>query len=67
MILTAVQAGIWVPVCITIARPFIEHLMMSCIATVSGKDTGATLFGPADMRERHDHESTHIPVYPSPY
>lgn len=62
-----VATGIWMPVCITIARPFIEHLMMSAIMTVSGRDTGATLFGPADMRERHDHESTHIPVHPSPY
>ena len=62
-----VALGIWVPVCITIARPFIEHLMMSAIMTVSGRDTGATLFGPADMRERHDHESTHMPVHPSPY
>lgn len=35
---------------IIIARPFIEHLMMSAIMTVSGRDTGATLFGPADMQ-----------------
>lgn len=48
-IVAAVKAGVWVPVCITIARPFIEHLMVSSIATVSGRDTGATLFGPADM------------------
>ena len=46
---SAVAAGIWIPVCITVVRPFIEHLMMSTIATVSGRDTGATLFGPADM------------------
>lgn len=45
-----VAAGIWLPVCITITRPFIEHLMMSTICTVSGRDTGATLFGPADMQ-----------------
>jgi len=32
---------------IVIARPFIEHLMHSAIAMVSGRDTGATLFGPA--------------------
>merc|ERR1719201_1012687 len=45
-----VENGELVQICITIARPFIEHLMMSCIATVSGRDTGATLFGPADMQ-----------------
>lgn len=49
-IIAAVAAGIWMPICITIARPFIEHLMMSAIMTVSGRDTGATLFGPADMQ-----------------
>ena len=35
---------------IVIARPFIEHLMHSVVMTVSGRDTGATLFGPADMQ-----------------
>ena len=35
---------------IIIARPFIEHLMMSAVMTVAGRDTGATLFGPADMQ-----------------
>ena len=35
---------------IVIARPFIEHLMHSVILCVSGRDTGATLFGPADMQ-----------------
>jgi len=45
-----IKEGIWTPLCITIARPFIEHLMMSAIMTVSGRDTGATLFGPADMQ-----------------
>jgi len=45
-----VRAGVWVPVEIVIARPFIEHLMLSAIVTVSGRDTGATLFGPADMQ-----------------
>jgi len=49
-LIAAVAAGAWVPVCITIARPFMEHLMMSAVATVSGRDTGATLFGPADMQ-----------------
>jgi hypothetical protein len=35
---------------IVVARPFIEHLMHSVILCVSGRDTGATLFGPADMQ-----------------
>lgn len=42
-----VAAGCWCPVEIVVARPFIEHLMMSAIVTVAGRDTGATLFGPA--------------------
>jgi hypothetical protein len=45
-----VEYGMWMPFCITIARPFIEHSMLSAIVTVSGRDTGATLFGPADMQ-----------------
>ena len=49
-IIKAVKAGMWMPLCIVIARPFIEHLAMSAIMTVSGRDTGATLFGPADMQ-----------------
>lgn len=35
---------------IVVARPFIEHLMHNVILTVAGRDTGATLFGPADMQ-----------------
>ena len=35
---------------IVLARPFIEHLMHSAILCVAGRDTGATLFGPADMQ-----------------
>mgnify|MGYP001384845267 CR=1 FL=1 len=35
---------------IVVSRPFIEHLMHNVIMTVSGRDTGATLFGPADMQ-----------------
>jgi len=35
---------------IVVARPFIEHLMHNAILTVAGRDTGATLFGPADMQ-----------------
>lgn len=46
---TDVKAGKWVPVEIVIARPFIEHLMLSAVVAVAGRDTGATLFGPADM------------------
>lgn len=38
------------PVCIVIARPFIEHAMLSAVLTVSGGDTGATIFGPSDMQ-----------------
>jgi hypothetical protein len=49
-LIEAVRAGVWVPLEIVIARPFIEHLMLSAIVTVSGRDTGATLFGPADMQ-----------------
>jgi len=45
-----VQAGVWCPIEIVIARPFIEHLMLSAIVSVAGRDTGATLFGPADMQ-----------------
>lgn len=46
-IAATVLSGVWCPVEIVIARPFIEHLMLSGIVTVSGRDTGATLFGPA--------------------
>ena len=35
---------------VILARPFIEHAMLSAILTVSGQDTGATLFGPSDMQ-----------------
>lgn len=35
---------------IVLCRPFIEHLMHSAIVGVAGRDTGATLFGPADMQ-----------------
>jgi len=49
-IVAAVKAGICLKICITIARPFIEHHMLSAVAAVSGRDTGATLYGPADMQ-----------------
>jgi len=45
-----VRNGIYVPIEIVICRPFIEHLMLSAIVAVAGRDTGATLFGPADMQ-----------------
>lgn len=48
-IAAAIVKGEWHPVEIIIARPFIEHLMMSAVIAVAGRDTGATLFGPADM------------------
>lgn len=35
-----VGKGVWVPIEICIARPFIEHLMLSAIVAVSGRDTG---------------------------
>lgn len=35
---------------IVLARPFIEHAMLSAVLTVSGGDTGATIFGPSDMQ-----------------
>jgi hypothetical protein len=52
-LIEAVRAGVWVPVEIVITRPFIEHLMLSAIVTVSGRDTGATLFGPAGKSLHH--------------
>ena len=35
---------------VVIARPFIEHAMLSAVLAVSGADTGATIFGPSDMQ-----------------
>lgn len=49
----SIADGNWHPVEIIIARPFIEHLMMSAVIAVAGRDTGATLFGPAGKRVRH--------------
>jgi hypothetical protein len=37
-------------IAICLARPFIEHAMLSAVLTVSGQDTGATIFGPSDMQ-----------------
>ncbi len=39
-------------VSLVIARPFIEHRMMSAVLAVAGSDTGVTLFGPAGARWR---------------
>lgn len=50
LVASLVESGVWLPVEIVISRPFIEHMAMSAIMTVSGRDTGATLFGPADMQ-----------------
>jgi hypothetical protein len=43
-------AGTGQTCCICLARPFIEHAMLSAILCVSGGDTGATIFGPSDMQ-----------------
>jgi hypothetical protein len=55
------EKGIWMPVSLVIARPFIEHRMMSAVMTVAGRDTGATLFGPAGARRRLSGPCTHFP------
>lgn len=47
LIIACVKKNKWVPVELVICRPFIEHLMLSGIVAVAGRDTGATLFGPA--------------------
>ena len=52
---------------IVIARPFIEHLMHSVVMAVSGRDTGATLFGPADMQLSAKCASELQPLLPSPW
>lgn len=44
---------------IILSRPFIEHAMLSAVLTVSGQDTGATLFGPSDMQaSANTHQSS---------
>ena len=58
-IAAAVAAGVWVPVEIVIARPFIQHLMLSAIVAVAGSKTGATLFGPADSAPPASMHCTH--------
>ena len=49
-LINANATGEYVKMSFVIARPFIEHRMMSAIMAVAGTDTGATLFGPADMQ-----------------
>lgn len=58
-IAAAVAAGVWVPVEIVIARPFIQHLMLSAVVAVAGSKTGATLFGPADSAPPASMHCTH--------
>jgi hypothetical protein len=48
-------------VVVCLARPFIEHSMLSAILCVAGADTGATLFGPSDMRTPRIRCRTHGP------
>lgn len=49
-IAAAVQNGAWLAFDVVLCRPFMEHHMLSTVITVAGADTGATLFGPADMQ-----------------
>jgi hypothetical protein len=49
-IAVCVAQGIWMPIKLVLTRPFIEHEMLSSVVMVAGKDTGVTLFGPADMQ-----------------
>lgn len=57
-VIALVKAGVWVPIEIVIARPFIEHLMLSAIVAVAGRETGATLFGCA-VRPRMRRSALH--------
>ena len=45
-----VKLGVWVPLNIVVARPFIEHRMLSMIVTVAGRDTGMTVYGQSDFQ-----------------
>jgi len=47
---TCVKLGVWLPIQIVIARPFIEHVMYSAVIAVAGAETGVTLYGHADMQ-----------------
>ena len=45
--LQALNKNMRMAIQIVVARPFIEHMMLSAVVAVAGRDTGATLFGPA--------------------
>ena len=60
-LITANETGEYVKMSFVIARPFIEHRMMSAVLAVAGTDTGATLFGPAGARRRLSGPCTHFP------
>ena len=49
-IVKMVEDGIWIPLRLVVARPFIEHEMFSAIMMVGGADTGNTLLGPSDFQ-----------------
>lgn len=49
-VIKLVDAGVWVPINLVIARPFIEHRMLSMIVTVAGSDTGMTVYGQSDFQ-----------------
>ena len=62
----AIVAAVDAPV--VLARPFIEHAMLSAVLAVSGSDTGATIFGPSDMQarvrnDRHTNDKRHIHIH----
>jgi hypothetical protein len=63
-LLDGAKDGTWMAVSLVIARPFIEHRMMSAVLAVAGSDTGATLFGPAGARRRLSGPCTHFPSPP---
>tara|TARA_B110000971_G_C20018788_1_gene505243 strand:- start:141 stop:692 length:552 start_codon:yes stop_codon:yes gene_type:complete len=53
---------------VVLARPFIEHAMLSAVLAVSGSDTGATIFGPSDMQarvrnDRHTNDKRHTHIH----
>lgn len=45
-----IEEGKWTPFRVILTRPFIEHTMLSMVMAVSGRDTGAMLYGPSDMQ-----------------
>ncbi len=58
----ASETGKYEEMSLVIARPFIEHRMMSAVLAVAGTDTGATLFGPAGARRRLSGLCMHSPA-----